>query len=440
MRARCRPYTSPEARTQASVDCGPSTRVDGLGCADTTISTWRADSDADVEAAVRERPHSGASCVQVVEKKHDGRVEHRLAECELPAPAQCECAPCRRCAAGDAGRQSTARPIPSAGCTRNYKSSVSFIILNQGNAYNALIKSLFGFDAGTQDSAPPATRQVCYCLPLLCNFMQKMTNFFFGNMNLASTARMNKKTTCGAQYAMRGGRFRVHLPIRRPPPRSRPASASALTPPQRHPMIDPERIEVYYFECGSGGGHLATTDAAPVTRTGNWLARVERFGVRLFAEVLAVPQLVAALPLALLLQLQRSALVCVRGVLVGSVQTYSDYLLKPVLAVTFNALLRPPLVCAGHTFAACRDALRPIAALLADYVDPAVRLVSAMALVRVHDRCVGCRILGKPRRVPPCGPAITRVLARRAPCASRRAARSRRAHYSASLRSGLRSR
>ncbi|KAI5634496.1 hypothetical protein NE865_12829 [Phthorimaea operculella] len=145
----------------------------------------------------------------------------------------------------------------------------------------------------------------------------------------------------------------------------------------------PERMEVYYFEHGCGAW-LATTDCAHEAAVERLARRAARRGRAWLAEALAVPRLVAAAPLAALVGAERAALVVARGAVVGAVQTAADYALKPALALVFNALLHPPLVFAGNTLRAVRDALRPVWGALGDALDPLARLLASVRLVHVH--------------------------------------------------------
>lgn len=83
----------------------------------------------------------------------------------------------------------------------------------------------------------------------------------------------------------------------------------------------------------------------------------------------------------------RCVLVAVRSAVTGVVQTVSDQLLKPGLALAFNALLQPPLVLAAQTAGALRAALRPVALAAGDALEPLARLLAALRLVHVERRC-----------------------------------------------------
>lgn len=149
---------------------------------------------------------------------------------------------------------------------------------------------------------------------------------------------------------------------------------------------EPDRVELYYFEHGSGEFLSACGGARP-TR----VERAARPGARaagaLLAELLAAPQLLLALPVALLLHVQRAVLLALRGAASGLLQTTSDYALKPALALTFNALLQPLLVFCGNVARGIRAALKPLAGALGDVLEPLARLLAAVRLVDVHVAC-----------------------------------------------------
>ncbi|KAJ8723045.1 hypothetical protein PYW07_004225 [Mythimna separata] len=150
--------------------------------------------------------------------------------------------------------------------------------------------------------------------------------------------------------------------------------------------VEPDRVEVYYFEHGSGDFLSACGGGGP-TRVERAARRGSRAAAALLAELLAAPQLLLALPVALLLHVQRAALLTLRGAAAGLVQTASDYALKPALALTFNALLQPLLVFCGNVLRGVREALRPLAGALGDALEPAARLLGAVRLVDVRLAC-----------------------------------------------------
>lgn len=163
----------------------------------------------------------------------------------------------------------------------------------------------------------------------------------------------------------------------------------------------PERVEVYYFE-RSSGEFLATSDGARDTALERAARRGSRRAHELLAEALAVPRLALGAPLALLLQLERCALLIARAAALGTVQTAADYALKPTLALLFNAVVQPPLVFAGNAARALRDALRPLWLALGDALEPAARLLQAVRLVHVHVVRSACECASHRAHVSPC--------------------------------------
>lgn len=158
---------------------------------------------------------------------------------------------------------------------------------------------------------------------------------------------------------------------------------------------------MYYFE-RSSGEFLATSDGARDTALERAARRMSRRAHALLAEALAAPRLALSAPVALLLQLERCALLTARGAVLGAVQTAADYALKPALALLFNAVVQPPLVFAGNAARALRDALHPLWLVLGDALEPAVRLLQAVRLVHVHVNRSTCECTPRQVNVSPC--------------------------------------
>ncbi|CAH2086992.1 unnamed protein product [Euphydryas editha] len=147
----------------------------------------------------------------------------------------------------------------------------------------------------------------------------------------------------------------------------------------------PDRIEVYHFE--RSNEYLCARDAARVTRVERAARRLARPAGALLAELLAVPRVLLAVPVHILLQIGRCMLLGIRGALTGVLQTVSDQLLKPSLALAFNALVQPPLVFAAQTAGALRDVVRAAALALSDALEPVARLLSSLRVVHIERRC-----------------------------------------------------
>ncbi|RVE42283.1 hypothetical protein evm_013070 [Chilo suppressalis] len=124
-----------------------------------------------------------------------------------------------------------------------------------------------------------------------------------------------------------------------------------------------------------------------------WAQGAARRAAAALVPLPAAARLLLAAPLALLITLERCALMVVRDLVTGVVQTASDYALKPALALVFNAVVRPPLVFAANVSRAVRAALRPLAAAATDAVEPAAALLRSLRLVTVrYDRAGGTRL------------------------------------------------
>lgn len=98
---------------------------------------------------------------------------------------------------------------------------------------------------------------------------------------------------------------------------------------------------MYRFE--RVGAWLACGAARP-TRVGARAARVGRVTRRAAAELGAAARLAVGAPLLGAVLALRCALHAARDAAAGALLAVSDYALKPALALTFNALLHPPLV------------------------------------------------------------------------------------------------
>ncbi|XP_047504473.1 uncharacterized protein LOC125049344 isoform X2 [Pieris napi] len=71
----------------------------------------------------------------------------------------------------------------------------------------------------------------------------------------------------------------------------------------------------------------------------------------------------------------------------GAIQAVADEVLTPTLALSFNALARPPLVLATHFALALRDAMRPLWLAFADALEPLARVLTGFRLVHVERAC-----------------------------------------------------
>ncbi|XP_064071732.1 uncharacterized protein LOC135193390 [Vanessa tameamea] len=147
----------------------------------------------------------------------------------------------------------------------------------------------------------------------------------------------------------------------------------------------PDRIEVYHFE--KTNEYLCARDATGITHVERAARYLRRPATALLSELLAVPRVLIAVPVAIVLQIERCILLGVRSVMTGALQAASDQLLKPTLAVAFNAIVQPPLVFATQTASALREVMRPLTLALADVLEPFTRLVSSLRLIHIERRC-----------------------------------------------------
>ncbi|XP_063370848.1 uncharacterized protein LOC134659150 [Cydia amplana] len=146
----------------------------------------------------------------------------------------------------------------------------------------------------------------------------------------------------------------------------------------------PDKVDLYYFE-KTTGDFLATSGM--YTYTERFSAQMSRIPNRILAEMFSIPQIIANIPVAILLNLERAIFVTLRNIIVGSVQIWSDNFLKPVLALFFNSIIQPPLVLIGNVGRSVRDALKPLADIIGDFLEPAVKVLSAIRLVNIEKKC-----------------------------------------------------
>ncbi|XP_069357575.1 uncharacterized protein [Maniola hyperantus] len=147
-----------------------------------------------------------------------------------------------------------------------------------------------------------------------------------------------------------------------------------------------DRIEVYQFE--RGAALLCTRRAVHGSHVERVARRLAQPGAVLLRELLGAIRVLIAAPLHVALQLVR----CVADSTRDSVGGASDALLKPLIVLAFNALLRPPLLLAGATCTALREAVHPAVLLLGDILEAAARPLAALRLVHVERGCAcACR-------------------------------------------------
>ncbi|KAI8441395.1 hypothetical protein MSG28_015010 [Choristoneura fumiferana] len=144
----------------------------------------------------------------------------------------------------------------------------------------------------------------------------------------------------------------------------------------------PDRVEMYYFE-RTTGDFLSISDGV-FTYTEQFALKSSRITNRIVAECFAIPQIILSIPVSVILHTERTVLKVLRSFLVGTVQILSDYVLKPVLTLSFNAVIQPPLVFVGNVVRAVREAVRPVALLIGDFVEPLVKVLGAIRLVNVE--------------------------------------------------------
>lgn len=122
-----------------------------------------------------------------------------------------------------------------------------------------------------------------------------------------------------------------------------------------------ERIDVYYFDHGNAS-YYRTTDSPGTIYTELIAERTEHNTAQFWAELFGTIHIAFALFTAFFLQLYRFILQStIRPLIVGFVQLTSDYMIKPILALIFNAIIQPVLIYLYNIATSFRDLCEPIA-------------------------------------------------------------------------------
>ena len=149
------------------------------------------------------------------------------------------------------------------------------------------------------------------------------------------------------------------------------------------PKVDVENLEIYYFDHGSPD-FFRTTDCPPHLVSEILAQQTYHHATKFWAEVFGTLNIGLTFIVAFLLQLYRFILYgFLRALIVGFMQITSDYLIKPILAISFNGFLQPPLIFLQNIFKAISEVGRPIAKLLEYFVQPFVNLLNAFRIVQL---------------------------------------------------------
>lgn len=152
-----------------------------------------------------------------------------------------------------------------------------------------------------------------------------------------------------------------------------------------HVTGNTNRNEVYYFDHGNCE-YLSTTDRPPHLKTDQFAQQTIDCATRFWAEFYGSIHIGIAFVVAFLLQTYRFILYSlVRPATVGCLQTTSDYLMKPLMAVLFNGFIQPPIRFLQNVFAAICDMSTPIANMIGNFLRPIGDIIQSLRLVHVQN-------------------------------------------------------
>ncbi|XP_014241193.1 uncharacterized protein LOC106661940 [Cimex lectularius] len=145
----------------------------------------------------------------------------------------------------------------------------------------------------------------------------------------------------------------------------------------------PERVDVYCFD-QLNTGFFRTSDHPPPLFSDVAVETTEAIATRFWAEVFGMVNIVIAFLVAMVLQFFKFLLTAiVRPLMIGFVQLFSDYFIKPLLTVIYNGFTQPVSVCFYNVVASIRDIVNPIAKAFGFFIEPFANIVKSFRLVEI---------------------------------------------------------
>ncbi|XP_011297090.1 uncharacterized protein [Fopius arisanus] len=152
------------------------------------------------------------------------------------------------------------------------------------------------------------------------------------------------------------------------------------------------KIEIYYFDHGNAS-YYRTTDAIPLLTMEKFADKTDQAATRFWAEFFGTINIGITFITAFLLQLLRFTLYSlIRPLTIGIIQLLSDYLIKPLLTIIFNALIQPVLILLYNIATSLRDLCEPIAEAIGFFIRELSRLFQAIRLVEVNRNVINGNI------------------------------------------------
>ncbi|XP_015112559.1 uncharacterized protein LOC107038154 [Diachasma alloeum] len=144
------------------------------------------------------------------------------------------------------------------------------------------------------------------------------------------------------------------------------------------------KIEIYYFDHGNAS-YYRTTDAIPLLTTEKFADKTDQAATRFWAEFFGTINIGITFITAFLLQLLRFILYSlIRPLTIGIIQLLSDYFIKPLLTIIFNALIQPVLILLYNIATSLRDLCEPIAEAIGFFIRELSRLFQAIRLIEIN--------------------------------------------------------
>lgn len=146
-----------------------------------------------------------------------------------------------------------------------------------------------------------------------------------------------------------------------------------------------ERIEIYYFDHGTTE-YLCTTDCPPQLSSDHLAKRTSDCATKFWAEFYGSIHIAVAIIVAFLLQTLRFLMYSiVRAIIIGVLQIFADYLVKPLLTILFNGFLQPPLILAKNLFTSICNMVEPIARAIGLFLIPIGDTLRALRFIEIHN-------------------------------------------------------
>ncbi|XP_061393811.1 uncharacterized protein LOC133329350 [Musca vetustissima] len=143
------------------------------------------------------------------------------------------------------------------------------------------------------------------------------------------------------------------------------------------------RIGIYPFDHGNAE-YLQTHDCPPHIHSLALAERTNDLATKFWAEFFGSLHIGVAFVVAFILQCYRFVLYSlVNTLMVGLLHMTADYFLKPLLTVTFNGFLQPPMIFLFNFLSSWRDILEPISDTLNNFMKPLGTVARSLRLVHV---------------------------------------------------------